>query len=146
MSYINRREYEIRLSLCPPVETDLLVQPQANSAEGQAHSKSPECDSRQAPDMDRLFRQSGLFSRCSTIYAHGGTRQVDLCAAHFHSLYPLFQITNLESGCIERSLGGAGSLSFPSVGILGQVVTKVLDHECHRMIRIAPGWSNMPWF
>ena len=41
------RRYEIRLSLCPPLETALLVQSQANSTEDQAHTRSSECDSGQ---------------------------------------------------------------------------------------------------
>ena len=36
--------------------------------------------------------------------------------------------------------------AFPPVAILGQVVTKLLDQRCRRMILIAPGWPNMPWF
>ena len=42
------RGYEIRLSLCPPVENSDLVPLQGNSSEGPAHSGSLECDSRQA--------------------------------------------------------------------------------------------------
>ena len=40
--------YEIRLSLCPPLETSVLVPSQGNSPEGQTYSGSLECDSRQA--------------------------------------------------------------------------------------------------
>ena len=36
--------------------------------------------------------------------------------------------------------------AFPPIALLGQVVTKLLDHRCRRMILIAPGWPNMPWF
>ena len=51
--------YEITLSLCPPVETSVLVPPQRNSPEGKAHSGSPECDSgqtiqAQSGDPDRM--------------------------------------------------------------------------------------------
>ena len=35
---------------------------------------------------------------------------------------------------------------FPQVAILGEVVTKMLDHRCRRMILITLGWMNMPWF
>ena len=53
------RRYEIRLSLCPPVETSGLVPSQRNSPEGKAHSGSPECDSgqtiqAQSGDSDRM--------------------------------------------------------------------------------------------
>ena len=34
--------------MCPPLETTLMVQPQADSAKGQAHSGVPECESREA--------------------------------------------------------------------------------------------------
>ena len=40
--------YEVRLSLCPPMEASILVPPQRNSPEGKRHSRSLECDSGQA--------------------------------------------------------------------------------------------------
>ena len=40
--------YEIRLSLCPPLETPVVVQPETNCVMGQTHSGSPECHCRQA--------------------------------------------------------------------------------------------------
>ena len=36
--------------------------------------------------------------------------------------------------------------AFPPVAILGKVVEKLQDHPCLRIILIAPGWPNMPWF
>ena len=36
--------------------------------------------------------------------------------------------------------------AFPSAAILGKVVEKLQDYPCNRMILIAPGWPNMPWF
>ena len=41
------RGYEVRLSLCPPVETSVLVPSQGHNPTGQTHSRSLECDSRQ---------------------------------------------------------------------------------------------------
>ena len=35
--------YEVRLSLCSPLETDALVQPKADCPEGQTYSRSSEC-------------------------------------------------------------------------------------------------------
>ena len=40
--------YEVRLSLCPPMEASVLVPAQRNSPEGKTHSRSLECDSGQA--------------------------------------------------------------------------------------------------
>ena len=45
--YQQGRRYEVRLSLCPPVEAPILVSSQGNDLEGQIHSGSLECDSRQ---------------------------------------------------------------------------------------------------
>ena len=36
--------------------------------------------------------------------------------------------------------------AFPPVALLGKVVSKLSDHLYRRMILIAPGWPNMPWF
>ena len=51
--------YEVRLSLCPPVETSVLVPPQRHNLEGKAHSGSLERDSGQTvqtqpSDSDRV--------------------------------------------------------------------------------------------
>ena len=36
--------------------------------------------------------------------------------------------------------------AFPPAAILGKVVEKFQDYPCNRIILIAPGWPNMPWF
>ena len=36
--------------------------------------------------------------------------------------------------------------AFPPVSLLGKVVSKQSDHLYRRVILIAPGWPNMPWF
>ena len=36
--------------------------------------------------------------------------------------------------------------TFPPIPLLTNVVTKALGHHCQRMILIAPGWPNKPWF
>ena len=51
--------YEIRLSLCPPLETSILVPSQGNSTEGKTHSRSLEYNSgqtvqTQTSDTDRV--------------------------------------------------------------------------------------------
>ena len=38
------------------------------------------------------------------------------------------------------------SYAFPPAAILGKVVEKLQDSPCKRIILIAPGWPNMPWF
>ena len=43
----------------------------------------------------------------------------------------------------ESALGESGCLH---LSLLGHIISKVRDQGCHRMILIAAGWSNMPWF
>ena len=50
------------------------------------------------------------------------------------------------SGRTQSSMGGNGCLCFPPTAILGKVVEKLRDSHCKRIILIAPGWPNMPWF
>ena len=42
--------------------------------------------------------------------------------------------------------GGAGSLCLPTSSHLGQGGEKLKDYQCRRIILIAQGWPNMPWF
>ena len=72
--------YEIRLSLCPAMKTAFMVQSQADRAEGQAHSRVAECNSRQVVQTSKLSRQSGLCCRkCSTTYVRDGTHLRWIC-------------------------------------------------------------------
>ena len=52
----------------------------------------------------------------------------------------------LGSGCTQPVLGGPGPIRLPTGSHLGQVVEKLQDYPCNRIILIAPGWPNMPWF
>ena len=36
--------------------------------------------------------------------------------------------------------------AFPPAAILGKVVEKLQDYPCNRIILIAQGWPNIPWF
>ena len=36
--------------------------------------------------------------------------------------------------------------AFPPTALLGKVVEKLRSSHCRRIIVIAPGWPNMPWF
>ena len=47
---------------------------------------------------------------------------------------------------LESDMGKSGCLCLSSVSLLNQVITKIVDQGCRRMILIAPGWPNMPWF
>ena len=113
--------YEIRLSLCPPLKTPVVVQPESNCVTGQTHSGSPECHCRQAVqtqtgDSDgvvspsRGFRptlsevaQTGSGSFCNQIRSQ--TSQV--CIAGTRSV-------GLEGRCVDSSVGEPGRLCLSS--------------------------------
>ena len=47
---------------------------------------------------------------------------------------------------LSLSWEGLDPYAFPPAAILGKVVEKLQDYPCNRIILIAPGWPNMPWF
>ena len=52
----------------------------------------------------------------------------------------------MGSGCTQPLLGGPGPICLSTSSHLGKVVEKLQDYHCNRIILIAPGWPNMPWF
>ena len=77
--------------------------------------------------------------------------QVDLFATRFNNKLPKFvspvpDQTAWAVDALSLSWGNLYVYAFPPVSLLNQVVSKVMDQGCHRMILIAPGWPNMPWF
>ena len=69
------RGYEIRLSLCPPLETPVVVQSKTNNVTGQRHSGSPKCHCRQTVqtqtgDSDRVVSPTGVFPLTLQEVAH----------------------------------------------------------------------------
>ena len=76
--------------------------------------------------------------------------QVDLFATRFNNKLPVCitgtRPPGLGSGCTRPVLGGPGPIRLPTGSHLGQVVEKLQDYPCNRIILIAPGWPNMPCF
>ena len=80
-----------------------------------------------------------------------GHPQLDLFATQFNHKLPRFvsPVPDQKAWAIDalslpwRNLD---AYAFPPVSLLNQVISKVRDQGCRRMILIAPGWPNMPWF
>ena len=160
--------YEIRLSLCPPVETSVLVPSQGNSPEGKAHSGSLECDSGQAIQTqsgrlnviaDKLSRHNQVIQTewsldqrvFNLLCSKWGLPQVDLFATRFNFKIPRFvsPVPDQRAWAVDalsQPWEGLEVYAFPPVSLLNLVVSKVVDQGCRRMILIARGWPNMPWF
>ena len=75
---------------------------------------------------------------------------VDLFATRFNKL-PQFvsPVPDPQAWAVDAlSLWweGLDPYAFPPAAILGKFVEKLQDYPCNRIILIAPGWPNMPWF
>ena len=72
--------------------------------------------------------------------------KVDLFATRFNNKLPQFVSPVPDPQVPQSLLGGPGPIRLPPAAILGKVVEKLQDYPCNRIILIAPGWPNMPWF
>ena len=77
--------------------------------------------------------------------------QVDLFATRFNNKLPQFvsPVPDTQAWAVDDlslSWEGLDPYAFPPAAILGKVVEKLQDYPCNRIILIAPGWPNMPWF
>ena len=80
-----------------------------------------------------------------------GRPQIDLFATRFNHRLPKFvsPVSDLAAWAVDAlslSWGNLDVYAFPPVSLLNQVVSKLVDQGCHRMILVASGWPNMPWF
>ena len=77
--------------------------------------------------------------------------QVDLFATRFNNKLPQFvsPVPDPQAWAVDAlslSWEDLDPYAFPPAAILGKVVEKLQDYPCNRIILIAPGWSNIPWF
>ena len=77
--------------------------------------------------------------------------QVDLFATRFNHKLPQFvsPVPDKQAIAVDALTlpwEDLDAYAFPPTAILGKVVEKLHDSPCRRLILIAPGWPNMPWF
>ena len=75
--------------------------------------------------------------------------QLDLFATRFNHKLPKFVVPDRTAWAVDAmnlSWENLDVYAFPPVSLFSQVVSKLVDQGCRRMILIAPGWPNMPWF
>ena len=77
--------------------------------------------------------------------------QVDLFATRFNNKLQQFvsPVPDPQAWAVDAlslSWEYLDPYAFPPAAILGKVVEKLQDYPCNRIILIAPGWPNMPWF
>ena len=77
--------------------------------------------------------------------------QIDLFATRFNHKLPQFvspvpDSLALAVDALTLPWEDLDAYAFPPTAILGKVVEKLQESPCKRLILIAPGWPNMPWF
>ena len=63
-----------------------------------------------------------------------------------HFVSPVPDLLAWAVDALSLSREGLDPYAFPPVAILGKMVEKLQDYSCSKIILIAPGWPNMPWF
>ena len=147
------RRHEVGPPVCPSLEDLDLVFPATSDSTSPSYPGPSKCDSRQTiqagPDHpNRVVPPSGGFSEIMQQVAPASDRPV--C----HKIQP--QVTSV---CVPSTGPPAVAVdaltlpwedldayAFPPTSILGKVVEKLTHSPCRRLILIAPGWPNMPWF
>ena len=86
-----------------------------------------------------------------TICSRWHRPQIDLFATRFNNKLPQFVSPVPDSlavavDALSLQWEDLDAYAFPPAAILGKVVEKLQDSPCRRIILIAPGWPNMPWF
>ena len=147
------RRHEVGPTLCPIMENlDLVYQETSNS-------KARHIPGRLNVVADKLSRLgqtiqtewSLLPEVFQAICSRWHRPQIDLFATRFNNKLPLFVspvpdplATAVDA--LSLSWEDLDAYAFPPTAILGKVVEKLQDSPCKRIILIAPGWLNMPWF
>ena len=77
--------------------------------------------------------------------------QIDLFATRFNNKLPRFvspvpDTLAVAVDALTLPWEDLDAYAFSPTAILGKVVEKLQDSPCKRLILIAPGWPNMPWF
>ena len=78
--------------------------------------------------------------------------EVDLFATRYNNKLPKFvsPVPDPHAWAMDApgslSWEGLDLYAFPPIPLLGNVVNKILSHDCQWIIIIAPGWPNMSWF
>ena len=129
-----------------------LVHQKSSNSQSPTHSMPAECGSRQAiqasPDHpNRVVSPSGGFPGNMQQVAPASTR---LICHEVQQQVAFVCVTGTRSpghcsGCTQSAMGGSGRICLPTSSHLGQSGGEFAG-PCKRIILIAPGWPNMPWF
>ena len=156
VAYINRRGDEVGPSGCPSVENPDLVFQKTGYSKSPTHSRPAECGSRQAilarPDhSNRVVSPPRGLPNNMQMVAPTPDRPICYDKSLFNNkmaqfVSPVPDPLAWAVDALSLPWEDLDPYAFPLVAILGKVVEKLQDHPCKKIILIAPGWPNMPWF
>ena len=145
--------YEVGLTLCPSMATPVLVQSE------RVVLKARHIPGRLNVIADKLSRQGqiiqtewSLHQEVFNLLVQTWHRpQVDMFATKYNCklaqyVSPVPDPNAWAVDALTVSWENLDMYAFPPVALLGKVVSKLSGHLYRRMILIAPGWPNMPWF
>ena len=147
------RRHEVGPTVCPTLENLDPVHRETSDCKGPTHSRPFKCSGRQTiqvrPDHpNRMVPPSRFFKPLCNRWHQP---QIDLFATRFNNKLPLFvspvpdpMATAVDA--LSLPWENLDAYAFPPTAILGKVVEKLQDSPYQRLILIAPGWPNMPWF
>ena len=147
------RRDEVGPTWCPTVENlDLLYQKTSDSQFIPTHSRPAERGSRQAIQAgsdhpDRMVSPSRGFQ--SNIQQVAPATDRPFCHKVQQEVTSVSPVPDPLATAVDGfSLPweDLDAYAFPPAAILGKVVEKLQDSPCKRIILIALGWPNMPWF
>ena len=129
-----------------------LVHQEASDSEKPTHCRPAECGSRQAiqakPDHPNrvVSPSSGLPNNMQQVALAPNRPIHHEVQQQVASVSPVLDPKATAVDALSMPWEDLDAYAFPTAAILGKVLEKLQDSTCKRIILIAPGWPNMPWF
>ena len=130
-----------------------LVYQETNNSKSPTHSRLAIVVADKLPRLGQTIQTgwSLLPEVFKSIYSRWHQPKIDLFAMRFNNKLSLFVSPvpdHLATAVDALTLPweDLDAYAFPPTVILGKVVEKLQDSPCKRIILIAPGGPNMPWF
>ena len=133
------------------MENPDLVFQETGDSQGPTHSRPAECGSREAIQARPDDSDTVVCPYRGLSGAPGGTylRLQQQTSIRFNNKLPQFvsPVPDPLAWAVEAlslSWEDLDPYAFPPIAIFGKVLMKLQDYPFRRIIRIAPGWPNMP--